>query len=519
MGCMDNDISPFAQISNTFGIAPTTLLAYQGSDFNLHELCGEPVELVPLELDAAKEPLSLSVVANDEGHEYDLQYRADLYDETTASWFIDNLELALGQLVDGRAPADLQLMFDEAPQMVDVPSHAGKTFVDLFEQAATDFPANVAVRDGKGSLTYAELDAASAAVADTLRKTGFGPEQFACVLAGRDKEFMVGVLGVMRAGGAYVPMDPDYPTDRLEYMLSDSGARHLLLMPEYSDLVRDFDGVRVDLTNVAAMQDAPAVPDGLGEWWPSPHDLAYMIYTSGSTGKPKGVMLEHRNLLNLIEHLHSFQRPTPSDLYGEFASFCFDASVHDLFVPLTVGAGLYIFPEDTRRDAVAVCQTFQREPITISTMPTQMGELVVDQLVEDCALRMIFLGGEKFKRFYDRPYTVVNGYGPTEKTVESTVYVVAKPEDNIPIGRSVLNVRSYVVDDQMHRVPVGMPGELVHAGRQVARGYHNLPEKTAAAFVRNPFATNNDERSLYRTGDQVRMRGDGNMVYIGRIDK
>ncbi len=515
MGCMDNDIFPFAEVSRAYGIAPTTLLAYQGSDFNVRELCGEPAELIRLDLDAAKEPLSLSVAVSGDVHTYDLQYRSDLYDEATVGWLIDSLELALNQLIEGRDPAGLQLLFDEASRMVDVPAHAGKTFVDLFAETVAAYPTNVAVRDAESQLTYAELDVATAAVAARLRETGFGPEQYACVLAGRTKEFVIGVIGAMRAGGAYVPMDPDYPTDRLAYMLENSDAQHLLLMPEYADLVSGFDGVRVDLADVAT---APATPAELESWRPSPQNVAYMIYTSGSTGKPKGVMLEHHNLMNLIEHLQSFQKPTADDVYGEFASFCFDASVHDLFVPFTVGASLYIIPSGVRQDAIAVCQTFQREPITVSTMPTQMGELVVDQLEVDCALRMIFLGGEKFKRFYDRPYVLVNGYGPTENTVESTLYVVREPEDNIPIGRSVLNVRSYVVDEEMRRVPVGVPGELVHAGRSVARGYHKLPEKTAAAFVENPFATCEDERVMYRTGDQVRMRGDGNMLYIGRID-
>ncbi|MEE1159601.1 MAG: amino acid adenylation domain-containing protein, partial [Atopobiaceae bacterium] len=221
MGCMDHDVFPFAEVSRTYGIAPTTLLAYQGSDFNVNEFCGEPAELVLLELDAAKEPLSLSVAVDGDKHVYDLEYRADLYDETTAGWFIDNLELALNQLVEGRDPADLQLLFDEAPHMVDVPTHVGKTFVDLFAETVAAYPERVAVCDSESQLTYAELDAASAAVAATLRETGFGPEQYACVLTGRTKEFMVGVIGVMRAGGAYVPMDPDYPVDRLEYMLEN----------------------------------------------------------------------------------------------------------------------------------------------------------------------------------------------------------------------------------------------------------------------------------------------------------
>lgn len=217
MGCMDHDVYPFAEVSRAYGVAPTMMLAYQGSNFNMHEFCGEPAELILLDLDAAKEPLILSVATDGDAHIYDLQYRADLYDKATMGWFIDNLELALSQFVEGRDPVDLQLLFDEAPHMVNVPAHAGKTFVDLFAEAVAAHPERIAVRDSKSQLTYAELDVASAAVAAALRQTGFGPEQYACVLAGRTKEFMVGVVGVMRAGGAYVPMDPDYPADLFEH--------------------------------------------------------------------------------------------------------------------------------------------------------------------------------------------------------------------------------------------------------------------------------------------------------------
>ena len=515
MGSMDHDVYPFSEISRAFDITPTTLLAYQGANFTLGDVCGKPAELIVLDLDAAKEPLSLSVSIQGDAHVFDLQYRADLYDEATMAFFLDNLEIALAQLVEGRDPADVHLLFDEATHMVDIAEHAGKTFVDLFAEAAAAYPDRVAVRDDHSQLTYAELDRASAVLAGRLRAGGFGPEQFACVLSGRVKEFMVGVLGIMRAGGAYVPMDPAYPTDRLLYMLENSGADHLLLTPDCADLVGDFAGTRIDLTDTSG---TPATREELDSFRPKPENLAYMIYTSGSTGKPKGVMIEHHSLMSLIEFLHEFQKPTPDDLYGEFSSFCFDASVIDCFVPLTVGAGLYFFAADVRQDAIAVCQVLKEEPITISTMPTQMGELVIDQLKDGCALRLFTLGGEKFKRFYDRPYTLVNGYGPTENTVESTMFIVDRPYDNIPIGKAIRNTRCYVVDENMRRVPVGVAGELVVAGRQVARGYHKLPEKTAAAFQDNPFATSEDERTMYRTGDMVRMLGDGNLLYIGRID-
>ena len=243
-----------------------------------------------------------------------------------------------------------------------------------------------------------------------------------------------------------------------------------------------------------------------------------MIYTSGSTGKPKGVMLEQRNLLNLIEYILMTRKLTPDDIVAEFASFCFDASVIDLFAPLTAGAVLYILPESIRKDAVAVGKFIKEEKITTATFPTQMGELVAELLDDAPSLKFVTLGGEKFKYYRDRTYQMINGYGPTENTVSSTEFLVDKQYDNIPIGKSQRNIRSYIVDENMKRLPVGASGELCHAGRQIARGYHNLPEKTASVFVENPFSVCDEDKRLYRTGDMVRMKGDGNIEYIGRID-
>ena len=251
---------------------------------------------------------------------------------------------------------------------------------------------------------------------------------------------------------------------------------------------------------------------------PKPENLAYMIYTSGSTGKPKGVMLEQRNLLNLIEYILMTRKLTPDDIVAEFASFCFDASVIDLFAPLTAGAVLYILPESIRKDAVAVGKFIKEEKITTATFPTQMGELVAELLDDAPSLKFVTLGGEKFKYYRDRTYQMINGYGPTENTVSSTEFWVDKQYDNIPIGKSQRNIRSYIVDENMKRLPVGASGELCHAGRQIARGYHNLPEKTASVFVENPFSVCEEDKRLYRTGDMVRMKGDGNIEYIGRID-
>ena len=299
-------------------------------------------------------------------------------------------------------------------------------------------------------------------------------------------------------------------------MLNDSQADNLLVMDQYRELVEFYDKNVISLNDVADRAEDFELSVALTA--PEQDNLAYMIYTSGSTGKPKGVMIEHRNLLNLIEYVRMSRNTTLDDVVAEFASFCFDASVLDLFAPLTAGAVLYILPEDIRKDAVAVGRFIKDEKITTATFPTQMGELVTELLDDAPYLKFVTLGGEKFKHYRSRTYQMINGYGPTEDTVSSTEFRVDRQYDNIPIGKSQRNVRSYIVDSELHRLPVGASGELCHAGRQIARGYHNLPEKTASVFVENPFSVCDDDRRLYRTGDMVRMKGDGNIEYIGRID-
>lgn len=516
MGMMNHDIYPFQEISRKYHIKPDTMFVYQGENFAFNQICGETAEEIPLDLNAAKEPVSLMLSTENGEYVYDLEYRSDMFEEETAEYLIENFEIAAKGLLDGKDPSELRLMFDEQDHMINTPRYMGKTFVDLFRETAASYPDRIAVKDENGTITYAELDAVSEYIADVLTKNGFGREHVAGILCGRTREFVEAFVGIMKAGGAYVPLDPEYPQDRIAYMLSDSGSENLLIMSRYKPLVSGYDKHMIYLDDI---EEKGKHFTGSAELTrPLPENLAYMIYTSGSTGKPKGVMLEHRNLMTLIEHIVNYHKTVPEDMYGEFASFCFDASVHDLFAPLTMGAALYIFPESVRKDAVAICRIFEQEPITASAMPTQMGELVAEILTGDCALRLLTLGGEKFKRYYDRKYTLINGYGPTENTVSTTSFIVDREYKSIPIGKAQRNVRCYIVDKNLERVAVGEAGELCVAGRQVARGYHNLPEKTAAVFVPNPFATCKDEERLYHTGDMVRMKGDGNIEYIGRID-
>ena len=513
---MNNDIYPFSQISHEFSIKADAMVIYQGDNFAFDTIGGEYAQEEPVSLNAAKAPVSISISIDRNKFVFEIEYRGDMYYEDTMKYLADNLEIAAGGILREQEPDDIKLLFEEKTTMEDDPEHAGKTFVDLFREAVEKYPDRPAVRDGMGEITYRELDRMSDYVAQKLTENGFGREQAAGILCGRTREFAVAYVGVMKAGGAYVPLDPEYPQSRIEYMLKDSGADNLLVINQYRELVSFYDGNILSLDEVAEASKDFTLSVELTS--PKPENLAYMIYTSGSTGKPKGVMLEQRNLLNLIEYIRLTRKTSPDDIVAEFASFCFDASVIDLFAPLTAGALLYIFPEDIRKDAVAVAKCIQDQKITSATFPTQMGELVTELLEDAPCLKFVTLGGEKFKHYRNRTYQMINGYGPTENTVSSTEFWVDKQYDNIPIGKSQRNVRSYVVSEDLKRLPVGASGELCHAGRQIARGYHNLPEKTASVFVENPYSVCEDDKRLYRTGDMVRMKGDGNIEYIGRID-
>ena len=513
---MNNDIYPFSQISHEFNIKADAMVIYQGDNFAFDNIGGEYAQEEPVQLNMAKAPVSISISIERNKFVFEIEYRGDMYKEETIKYLADNLEIAADGILRGSDPSDIRLLFEEETKMEDDPSHVGKTFVDLFREAVQKYPDRPAVRDGMGEITYKELDKLSDYVAQKLTENGFGREKAAGILCGRTKEFAIGYVGVMKAGGAYVPLDPEYPQSRIEYMLKDSGAENLLVVNRYRSLAGFYDKNIISLDNVAAQAENFELSVELTP--PDPENLAYMIYTSGSTGKPKGVMLEQRNLMNLIEYICQTRKLTPDDIVAEFASFCFDASVIDLFAPLTAGSVLYILPEGIRKDAVAVGKFIKDANITTATFPTQMGELVAELLEDAPSLKFVTLGGEKFKYYRKRTYQMINGYGPTENTVSSTEFWVDKQYDNIPIGKSQRNVRSYIVDENLNRLPVGASGELCHSGRQIARGYHNLPEKTASVFVENPFSVCEEDKRLYRTGDMVRMKGDGNIEYIGRID-
>jgi amino acid adenylation domain-containing protein len=517
MDSMDHDIYSFAEISRAFGITADVMFVYQGDNFEFTTLAGLPTESLEVMSEGVIAAISVEISIIAGHYHFRCTFESNRYEDSSMEALLSNIALAAGQALKTDDLSQITLLFDEPREMVNDPRFYGHTFVDLFDAAAQQFPDRVAVKDKKGSITYAQLDAASDALALQLLAAGLQPEDFVGVLSGRTREFVIGAIAAMKAGGAYVPLDPEYPEDRLRYMLEDSAADILLYVEEHQQLTSFFTKQTINLDALTA-NGTPQPDKSWLKSQPAPADLAYMIYTSGSTGKPKGVMITHSNLSNLIFNETIALQITEATRCAQYSSFCFDASVVGIFPYLANGALIYLYAEADRKDAVKVCQILIDEDINVAVFPTQIGEIIIDNLTADSRLTHIIVGGEKLKHYYERSYTVVNGYGPTESTVETTYFNVDREYRNIPIGKSLINVRSYVVDEQLNPVPIGMPGELCHAGRQIGRGYHNLPEKTAAVFVPNPFSTGPDDLVMYRTGDMVRRRGDGLLEYIGRID-
>ncbi|HBS60840.1 MAG TPA: non-ribosomal peptide synthetase, partial [Firmicutes bacterium] len=343
---------------------------------------------------------------------------------------------------------------------------------------------------------------------------GVKPDDRVAIMVSRSAEIMIGALAIMKAGGAYLPVDPDYPAERIRYMLADSGAQVLLSQGHLKNKAEGFSGVWLDLDDEGLYAGEGTEIDSINK----PSDLAYVIYTSGSTGKPKGVMIEHRNLINLCCSHNLSYNLTDADNSAAYIAFGFDGSVVSMFPPLAVGACLHIIPEEIRLLLDELNRYFEDNRITITVLPTQFAEQFVE-LVDNKSLKALVTGGEKLKVYNHRHYLLVNEYGPTENTVDATAFPVDKSYANIPIGKPRHNVWAYVVDKQGCAQPVGVPGELWLGGAQVARGYLNRPELTAEKFVANPFAAGEENARVYKTGDLVRWLPDGNLEFLGRIDQ
>jgi amino acid adenylation domain-containing protein len=393
--------------------------------------------------------------------------------------------------------------------------------VDLVAARAAETPHAVAVAEGYRQLTYGELDARANQLAHLLRDRGVGPNVLVGLCMRRSQEFVIAALAITKAGGAYLPLDPESPANRLQMLLSDS--RTQLVLTHSSSVGQvpggDWQTIILDPANTATARYPRTAPDVKSDL----ENLAYVIYTSGSTGRPKGVEVTHSNLTNLVNwHLKAFS-VTRDDRATQQASPGFDAAVWEVWPYLAAGASVYLVDERVRTTPEALRDWMAAHGITISFLPTAIAEHMLElQWPRESKLRFLLTGADTLRRRPPAglPFTFVNNYGPTECTVVSTAGIVS-PGDSygeLPaIGKPIDNVQAFVVDEHLQPVPAGTAGELLIGGANVARGYLHLPELTAQKFIANPFGKDPKAR-LYRTGDLVRYLPSGEIAFLGRID-
>lgn len=384
-------------------------------------------------------------------------------------------------------------------------------------------PKAVAIKDGARSMTYAELDVCSNRVANELRRRALKLEESVAVLYPVSCEFLAGVLGVIKAGGTYFQMDVDTPTKRIEFLLNDSVSRLVLSNEVGMERLREWPGEVLDLAqiirpSVSALDKNPGVPA-------DPNRRAYITYTSGSTGQPKGVEVEYHALTNLVSYYHKRLKLTAQDRASMLACVAFDASVAEIWPTLCAGGTIAIPPKETLLNPDGLIEWLVAEEITLTFVPTGLAEILFTRSwPKRMKLRFFITGGDRLRVRPPAglPFVVINGYGPTENTVFSTWSAVAPGngagQQPPPIGRPLDNTTAYVLDEQMHPVPVNVAGELYLGGEQVARGYLRRPELTAERFLFDPFAGKVGAR-MYRTGDWVRWLADGELDFLCRRDE
>ncbi|WP_158621682.1 non-ribosomal peptide synthetase [Corallococcus aberystwythensis] len=510
-------VNPLFQVALTLQNAPLPPL----------QLPGLVLDAQPVDNRTSKTDLSLIAMEVPQGMRLTAEYNTDLFDPGSIQRLLAHLRTLLeGAVADpARRVSELPLM-DAAEAMRVQREWAGnaapfpedRCLHTLFEAQAQRTPDAVAVQFQGRTLTYAQLDARANQLAHALRRRGVGPEARVALSVERSLEVAVGLLGILKAGGAWVPVDPMLPRERLAFMLEDSGAT--VLVTQAPLLERFPEGPRaralcLDVERERLAGESVLAPDsGVG-----PRNLAYVLYTSGSTGTPKGTAIEHRGVCNLVAHEATAYGIGPGSRVLQFASLSFDLSVEEIFTTLCSGATLVLAPLEDLMPGEPLRKLVRDEALTvISLTPATLAATAPEGL---SSIRTVISGGEALPPEVVARWapgrTFLNTYGPTEATVMATL-TECTADGRVPsIGRPLANVRAYVLDARGGLVPVGVKGELYLGGVGVARGYAGRHALTAERFVPDAFSGEAGAR-LYRTGDVVRWREDGTLDFVGRVD-
>lgn len=499
----------------------------------------EGIVVEPVQLATKQSRLDMTVIVSLDGKGamgVQIEYNTLLFEPSRIEGLAEQLHHVLAQAV--RAPStrigELQLL-PEAERVravhrwndTDVDNGADVCLHDWIAERISRTPSDaIALRFGEAELDYGELDRRSNQLAHHLVELGVGPNVLVGVALERSFELVIGLLAVLKAGGAYLPLDPDLPSERLRFLLADSGVPVVLAQQHISGRLGDSSAHVVtldgDWPGVAGRYPMSRVDPGT-----TPGDLAYVLYTSGSTGAPKGAMVEHRGIVNWLRAIHDVLDLRSEDVMIQKASLTFDSSVWEVFGSLTVGCTLVLPKPDGHHDRSYLTRLIADEGVSVlHFVPSMLRHFLEEPGVAELrSVRAVFCGGETLgadlrnELWSKLDVTLTNVYGPTETAPTATAWTcpAGDPDQTVPIGHMIANMRGYVLDRTGQPVPPGVPGELYLAGVGVGRGYLNRPDLTAERFVPDAFATRPGSR-MYATGDMVRRRPDGALEFLGRRD-
>jgi amino acid adenylation domain-containing protein len=501
------------------------------------ELPGVNLELMAADNATAKFDLTLNLQEVGDVIAGSLGYSTDLFDAETISRMISHFLTLLENALEhpDRRLSALELMSVEESRLLALSwnnawndtqsSYPQDRLVhELFELQVERQPKAIAVVCEGEEITYAELNRRAGETARRLQRAGVGTETLVGVALERSIEMVVALLGILKAGGAFVTFDLAYPKERLKFLFADTGVRGLLTQPHLLEKLPPFDG------EVIFAEKTIGLTGPIGPIKIDPDQLAYVFYTSGSTGQPKGVLTSHRGIVNYLTFNTQAYELSDADTVLQLASLSFDASVRDILGPLVAGARLVLVNDIDARDPEALLSKMSEQKVTclLSVVPPLLHALTEAAGRRSQQLRLILTSGEnlllsecaKARAAFGETLTIVNQYGATECTMSQSFYAVPHAETDIGTslaGRPIANAQLYILDDRLNLVPVGVSGEVYIGGVGVARGYLNDPAQTAARFIPSPFSRELGAR-LYRTGDLARYRSSGDVELLGRID-
>ncbi len=519
-GCRKHEIYAYTDLMADLNLQSNSIFVWQGLLFDYTELMGKPMQAIQLRKHNEEVPFYMMAYYIGKQYHVKAEYNANAYSETLIAQFMESYEAVLEGFLSQTLLRDIDICTENQRTLLDSFNQTDReldmsqTIVSKFSAQVAKTPDNIAVVYRDKRFTYKELDEISDRIAAYIHGKGLHEEDVVSVLIPRCEWMPIVSMGVLKAGCAYQPLDPTYPSERLNFMMQDASVKLLIADESLRDIVNEYKGdvlFTKDINQLSTVNYQLSTPV-------KPESLFIMLYTSGTTGTPKGCQLEHRNLVAFCEWYQRRFNLNSNCKITAYASFGFDANMMETYPALTCGATIYIIPEELRLDMIALNEYFEQEQITHGFMTTQVAYQFATSIENHC-LCYLLTGGEKLAPLTPPTnYTLANLYGPTESTVCITSFDVTKPMKDIPIGSALDNVKLYIVDKAGYRLPVGAAGELWVAGPQVSRGYLNRPEKTAEVYITNPFDSSEKYAHIYRTGDIVRYLPDGNIQFVGRKD-